>query len=108
MDVTKALFTIRIAAETTGLHPQTIRLYEQRGLITPARSDGGTRMYSVSDIELLEEIHELSDAGVGIEGISRILEMEQYIEQLEKQVEALMRGDKDAATTSIIMRKKKK
>lgn len=92
VDMSGALFTIRIASETTRLHPQTIRMYERKGLITPARSDGGTRMYSVKDIELLEEIHHLSDLGVGIEGISMILEMREHINRLEKQIEKLTKS----------------
>ncbi len=71
-----AVFVISVAAELTGLHPQTLRTYERMGLITPGRTGGGGRRYSQSDIELLREITELTSSGIGIAGVRRILDLE--------------------------------
>lgn len=77
-----AVYVISVAAELTGLHPQTLRTYERLGLITPGRTGGGGRRYSHRDIELLRQIASLTAAGIGIEGVRRIM-------QLENQVAAL-------------------
>ncbi len=71
-----AVYVISVAAELTGLHPQTLRTYERLGLITPGRTGGGGRRYSLHDIELLRSIAELTSSGIGIEGVRRILEHE--------------------------------
>lgn len=71
-----AVFVISVAAELSGLHPQTLRTYERMGLITPGRSGGGGRRYSARDIERLREISDLTSAGIGIEGVRRILDLE--------------------------------
>ncbi|CAN5187481.1 helix-turn-helix transcriptional regulator [soil metagenome] len=71
-----AVYVISVAAELTGLHPQTLRTYERLGLITPGRTGGGGRRYSLHDIELLRSIAELTSSGIGIEGVRRILDME--------------------------------
>jgi MerR family transcriptional regulator/heat shock protein HspR len=76
---------ISVAAELTGLHPQTLRTYERMGLITPGRTGGGGRRYSARDIELLREIAELTAAGIGIEGVRRILELEHQVAALAVQ-----------------------
>lgn len=73
----------------TGLHPQTLRGYESKGLIEPARSGGGTRLYSENDILRLEEISGLSEDGVGISGVARILELEEEISSLSRTVNEL-------------------
>ena len=71
-----AVYVISVAAELTGLHPQTLRTYERMGLITPGRTGGGGRRYSARDIDLLREISELTASGIGIEGVRRILDLE--------------------------------
>ena len=71
-----AVYVISVAAELTGLHPQTLRTYERLGLITPGRTGGGGRRYSLRDIELLRSIAQLTSSGIGIEGVRRILELE--------------------------------
>jgi MerR family transcriptional regulator, heat shock protein HspR len=90
-----AVFVISVAAELTGLHPQTLRTYERMGLITPGRTGGGGRRYSPRDIDLLREISELTAAGIGIEGVRRILELENRLaavaarnEELQAELEA--------------------
>ena len=71
-----AVYVISVAAELTGLHPQTLRTYERLGLITPGRTGGGGRRYSSRDIDLLRSIAQLTSSGIGIEGVRRILELE--------------------------------
>ena len=84
-----AVFVISVAAELTGLHPQTLRTYERMGLITPGRTGGGGRRYSHSDIELLREISELTSSGIGIEGVRRILALEHHVAALTRRNEEL-------------------
>jgi MerR family transcriptional regulator, heat shock protein HspR len=85
-----AVFVISVAAELTGLHPQTLRTYERMGLITPGRTGGGGRRYSPRDIELLREIAQLTSSGIGIEGVRRILELENRLAALSARNEELL------------------
>lgn len=85
-----AVFVISVAAELSGLHPQTLRTYERLGLITPGRTGGGGRRYSPRDIELLRSIAELTSSGIGIEGVRRILDLENRIEALAARNEELV------------------
>ena len=78
-----AVYVISVAAELSGLHPQTLRAYERMGLITPGRTVGGGRRYSHRDIEKLRAIAELTAAGVGVEGVRRLLELEHQVEALQ-------------------------
>ncbi|WP_028644003.1 heat shock protein transcriptional repressor HspR [Nocardioides sp. URHA0020] len=84
-----AVYVISIAAELSGLHPQTLRTYERMGLITPGRTGGGGRRYTHRDVELLREISELTSAGIGIEGVRRILDLENRITALVQRNEEL-------------------
>jgi MerR family transcriptional regulator/heat shock protein HspR len=84
-----AVFVISVAAELSGLHPQTLRTYERLGLITPGRTGGGGRRYSARDIELLREIADLTAAGTGIEGVRRILQLEDRVAALSQRNEEL-------------------
>ena len=77
-----AVFVISVAAELSGLHPQTLRTYERLGLIQPNRTGGGGRRYSFRDVELLREIAELTSSGIGIEGVRRILDLEHRVAAL--------------------------
>jgi MerR family transcriptional regulator/heat shock protein HspR len=85
-----AVFVISVAAELTGLHPQTLRTYERMGLITPGRTGGGGRRYSARDIDLLREISDLTSSGIGIEGVRRILELENRLAALSARNEELL------------------
>jgi MerR family transcriptional regulator/heat shock protein HspR len=76
------VYVMSVAADLAGLHPQTLRLYERRGLIEPARSRGGNRRYSEADLAQLRRITELTDVGVNIEGVRRILDLEAEIDRL--------------------------
>ncbi len=85
-----AVYVISVAAELTGLHPQTLRSYERLGLITPGRTGGGGRRYSHRDIELLRLISDLTSSGIGIEGVRRILELENQVAALRMRNEELV------------------
>lgn len=73
---TQAVYVISVAAELAGMHPQTLRIYERRGLVNPARTQGGNRRYSDADIETLQRIAELASEGMNLEGIRRVMELE--------------------------------
>ncbi len=79
---TVPVYVISVAAELTGLHPQTLRQYDRAGLVSPGRTGGGGRRYSLRDIELLREVAELTGAGIGLEGVRRILELENQVTAL--------------------------
>lgn len=87
----EAVYIISVAAELGGVHPQTLRIYERRGLLSPYRTPGGTRRYSDEDLERLGLIQELTADGVNLEGVKRILEMREEIERLQHQVARLRR-----------------
>jgi len=80
------VYVISVAAELTGLHPQTLRTYDRIGLVSPGRTGGGGRRYSWRDIELLREVAELTAAGIGLEGVRRILELENHVAALQARV----------------------
>lgn len=95
-DPDASVYVISVAAELTGLHPQTLRTYERLGLITPGRTGGGGRRYSHHDIELLRQIAGLTAEGIGIEGVRRILDLENRVaalvarnQELAHELEAL-------------------
>ena len=73
------VYVISVAAELTGLHPQTLRTYDRIGLVSPGRAGGGGRRYSLHDIELLREVAELTSTGIGLEGVRRILDLENQV-----------------------------
>ena len=83
---THAVYVISVAAELAGVHPQTLRIYERRGLLQPARTQGGNRRYSNADIRRLQRIAELTEAGVSLEGIRQVLELEAEVTQLRERV----------------------
>jgi MerR family transcriptional regulator/heat shock protein HspR len=83
------VYVISVAAELTGLHPQTLRTYDRLGLVSPGRSGGGGRRYSWRDIELLREVAELTASGIGLEGVRRILELENHVGALRARVHEL-------------------
>jgi MerR family transcriptional regulator/heat shock protein HspR len=82
-----AVYVMSVAAGLAGLHPQTLRLYERRGLVEPTRTGGGNRRYSDADLDQLRRITELTDAGVNIEGVRRILELEAQVGALTDALE---------------------
>lgn len=86
-----AVYIISVAAELAGVHPQTLRIYERKGLIEPYRTPGGTRRYSDEDLERLGLIQELTHAGVNLEGVRRILDLQSQNRRLQAQVLRLRR-----------------
>jgi MerR family transcriptional regulator, heat shock protein HspR len=85
---TQAVYVISVAAELAGMHPQTLRIYERRGLVTPARTQGGNRRYSDADIETLRRIATLASHGMNLEGIRKVMELEAENERLRAELAA--------------------
>ncbi|MEO6987655.1 MAG: MerR family transcriptional regulator, partial [Aquihabitans sp.] len=82
-----AVYVISVAAELAGVHPQTLRIYERKGLVDPARTQGGSRRYSDTDILLLRRIQELTNEGLNLAGVQRVLALEIENEQLRDELE---------------------
>lgn len=99
MDENSPLFAIAIAAELAGLHPQTLRQYDRMGLVSPKRTLGQSRRYSMRDVTQLREIARLGAEGVSLEGIRRVLDLENYVEELESRVRELERALADELLT---------
>jgi MerR family transcriptional regulator/heat shock protein HspR len=86
-DRARGVFAISVAAELTGLHPQTIRIYEREGLVRPARSGGGTRRYSRDDIDRLNEVVALMASGLNLEGVRQVLRLQRENRRLQDAVD---------------------
>jgi MerR family transcriptional regulator/heat shock protein HspR len=88
----RGVFMISVAAELAEMHPQTLRMYEARGLIEPQRSPKGTRLYSQQDVDRLRRIQEMtSELGLNLAGVERVLELEEELERATRRLEALER-----------------
>ena len=85
----RPLYMISVAAELTGMHPQTLRIYESKGLVNPRRSSGNTRLYSQADIERLDLIGRLTDEGINLAGVVRILDMKTQMDEHDAEIEQL-------------------
>ena len=85
---------ISVAAELAGVHPQTLRIYERKGLVDPARTPGGSRRYSDADIALLQRIQELTNEGLNLAGVKRVLELEAELDRLRDRAGRAPRQDK--------------
>ena len=85
----RALFVISVAAELAGVHPQTLRIYERKGLVRPKRTSANSRRYSERDIERLREIQELTGMGVNLAGVRRVMELQEKIDRLEARAAQL-------------------
>jgi MerR family transcriptional regulator/heat shock protein HspR len=86
----RGVFMISVAAELANLHPQTLRMYESRGLIEPKRSSKGTRLYSQEDVEKLRRIQEMTaELGLNLAGVERVLRLEEEIDQMHARIEAM-------------------
>src|SRR4051794_20338342 len=86
-DRRQAVFVISVAAELAGVHPQTLRIYERKGLVDPARTGGGSRRYSEADIEQLKRIQDLTNEGLNLAGVKRVMELEAQVERLRESLE---------------------
>jgi MerR family transcriptional regulator/heat shock protein HspR len=92
VDRERGVFMISVAAELADMHPQTLRIYEQRGLITPKRSPKGTRLYSQADVDRLRRIQQMTaELGMNLAGVERVLEMEEQLDRMTRRVEQLER-----------------
>ena len=83
----RAVYVISVAAELAGMHPQTLRIYERKGLLDPARTAGGNRRYSEEDLYRLQRIAELTEEGLNLAGVRRVLALEARIAQLEQELD---------------------
>ena len=88
-DKIRPLYMISVAAELAGVHPQTLRIYEQKGLVSPQRTSGNTRMYSQADIERLQLINALTDEGINLAGVIRILDLKGRLDERDEELDAL-------------------
>jgi MerR family transcriptional regulator/heat shock protein HspR len=89
MAADRALYVISVAAELAGVHPQTLRIYERKGLVDPARTAGGSRRYSDADIAQLRRIQELTNDGLNLAGVQRVMELEGELRRLRREIEEL-------------------
>lgn len=92
----RAVYVISVAAELAGVHPQTLRIYERKGLLDPARTAGGSRRYSDRDIARLQRIQELTAAGLNLEGVKRVMDLEDEVRRLRAEVDHLHAEIRDA------------
>jgi|TARA_B110000444_G_scaffold246175_1_gene267426 MerR family transcriptional regulator/heat shock protein HspR len=88
-DGARAVYVISVAAELAGVHAQTLRIYERKGLVEPARTPGGSRRYSDIDISLLRRIQELTNEGLNLVGVKKVMDLEQRISRLETEITSL-------------------
>jgi MerR family transcriptional regulator, heat shock protein HspR len=92
VDHERGVFMISVAAELAEMHPQTLRMYEQRGLIQPKRSPKGTRLYSRADVERLRRIQEMTaELGMNLAGVEKVFELEDQIDRMSRRMEQLER-----------------
>jgi MerR family transcriptional regulator, heat shock protein HspR len=92
----RAVYVISVAAELAGVHPQTLRIYERKGLLDPARTLGGSRRYSDVDIAQLQRIQELTAAGLNLEGVKRVMELEAEVASLRAEIARLQDEAREA------------
>lgn len=110
-DSQRAVFVISVAAELAGMHPQTLRIYERKGLIDPFRTPGGTRRYSQEDIERLQLIQEMTNQGMNLEGVRRVLALQEEnrrlkrkLDRLRDKIEDLEEAAEQAGRSEIVLR----
>lgn len=84
---TRSVYVISVAAELAGMHPQTLRIYERKGLLEPSRTGGGSRRYSQQDIDRLHRIHDLTNAGLNLEGVKRVMDLEDHVAELRDELD---------------------
>jgi MerR family transcriptional regulator/heat shock protein HspR len=93
---TRAVYVISVAAELAGLHPQTLRIYERKGLLSPARTGGGSRRYSDEDIAQLRRIQDLTEDGLNLAGVKRVMALEAEVARLHAELDRI-RAERDEA-----------
>jgi len=98
----ETVYVISVAAELAGVHPQTLRIYERRGLVTPGRTSGGNRRYSEADIARLKHVAELAAEGMNLEGIRHVMQLEDEIAQLRALVVQLQEQLTGRTSTEVL------
>src|SRR3954463_3513825 len=99
-EYTQAVYVISVAAELAGVHPQTLRIYERKGLVAPARTGGGSRRYSENDIAVLRRIQELTTDGLNLAGVQRVIELEAEIARLQHENEVARAAANEAISAA--------
>ena len=99
-DANQAVYVISVAAELTGMHPQTLRIYERKGLLDPSRTSGGSRRFSERDLERLRHIQELTSTGLNLEGVRRVLQLEAELARLREELVQVRRAALDAVAAT--------
>ena len=99
-DVNQAVYVISVAAELTGMHPQTLRIYERKGLLDPSRTSGGSRRFSERDLERLRHIQELTATGLNLEGVRWVLQLEAEVSRLRDELDAVRTQAVDAVAAT--------
>jgi MerR family transcriptional regulator/heat shock protein HspR len=92
----RAVYVISVAAELAGVHPQTLRIYERKGLLEPSRTAGGSRRYSDADIALLRRIQELTNDGLNLAGVQKVMALEAELAEIREQLDELRRQAAEA------------
>ena len=92
----RGLYVISVAAELAGVHPQTLRIYERRGLLDPARTGGGSRRYSERDIERLRRIQDLTSSGLNLAGVKAVMALEEELKRVRRELERTRQEAKEA------------
>lgn len=97
---TRAVYVISVAAELAGVHPQTLRAYERKGLLDPSRTQGGGRRFSEQDLDRLRLIQGLTNEGLNLEGVRRVLELQDEVARLQRELEATRAAAREAVAVT--------
>jgi MerR family transcriptional regulator/heat shock protein HspR len=92
----RAVYVISVAAELAGVHPQTLRVYERKGLLDPSRTQGGSRRFSEDDLARLRHIQVLTNAGLNLEGVKRVMQLERELDRLQMELDATRADAREA------------
>jgi MerR family transcriptional regulator/heat shock protein HspR len=99
-DANRAVYVISVAAELTGVHPQTLRIYERKGLLDPSRTSGGSRRFSEADLSRLRHIQQLTASGLNLEGVRRVLELETELARVRAELTEVRAQSRDAVAAT--------
>jgi len=99
-NVNRAVYVISVAAELTGVHPQTLRIYERKGLLDPSRTSGGSRRFSDADLSRLRHIQQLTATGLNLEGVRRVIELEKELDALRAELDELREQSRAAVAAT--------
>ena len=96
----RAVYVISVAAELAGVHPQTLRVYERKGLLDTTRTQGGSRRFSERDLERLRQIQHLTNEGLNLEGVRRVLELQAEVDRLKRELETTRDAAREAVAVT--------